>query len=91
MSDLFYPDSFTRDSDGDLSWYAWPGGYPLVYLDQFNDVYCPHCAAGIIDTPEGEYREIRCGFVYYEGPDMYCTECNEVIESAYGDPTVDNT
>ncbi len=33
-----------RDSNGQLSSYAWPGGYPIYYLDGESGVLCPKCA-----------------------------------------------
>lgn len=33
-----------RLEDGTLQSYAWPGGYPLYYLDKGNNVLCPDCA-----------------------------------------------
>ena len=25
--------------------YAWPGGYPMVYTDEYNGTLCPDCAS----------------------------------------------
>jgi hypothetical protein len=41
-----------RLESGELQSYAWPGGYPIYYLDGFNCVICPDCA----NKTETEYR-----------------------------------
>ena len=41
-----------RLDNGDLQSYAWPGGYPLYYLDGCNCVLCPACA----NASENEYK-----------------------------------
>jgi hypothetical protein len=33
-----------RQSDGKLPAYAWPGGYPIVYMARDNGILCPRCA-----------------------------------------------
>jgi len=75
-----------RDDDGGLLSYAWPGGYPIGYLDADNCVLCPECA-NLSDPDE------RCApvayFVHWEGAPVQCENCNEYIESAYGDPEDD--
>ena len=53
--------------------YAWPGGYPILYLDTDNSVTCSDCASKE-DT----------AFIHYEGVPLHCEECNSVTESAYG-------
>jgi len=73
-----------RESTGQLPAYAWPGGYPLYYLDHNGDVLCPQCAIAqdnAADAPAIVYSE-----VHWEGPPVYCDECAVAIESAYGDP-----
>lgn len=74
-----------RDEQGKLPAYAWPGGYPLIYLDKRDRVMCPACA----NLPKHERS--NCGNpiggdVYWEGPELECDECGEMIQSAYGDP-----
>lgn len=72
-----------RNSDGTLATYAWPGGYPLMYLTTFNNRLCPDCANSWQDD---EIETIAYGYVRWEGPAEYCDECGAEIESAYGDP-----
>jgi hypothetical protein len=35
---------------GSLDTYAWPGGYPIYYLDKRGDVLCPKCAQAILEA-----------------------------------------
>jgi hypothetical protein len=67
-----------RLKDGTLPAYAWPGGYPVFYLDGENCVLCPKCAN----------KEATAPTVYgvnWEDPQLFCEECNECIESAYAE------
>lgn len=84
-----------KDSSGELIKYAWPGGYPVIYLAQDGEVFCPDCANGKNDSdayvegtrPEedrDEQWEICGGDIYYEGDPIPCVHCNGEIESAYG-------
>ena len=82
-----------RDSIRDeLPAYAWPGGYPLVYLTLAGDELCAPCATVEVDTLcNGDaIRDERDApayvDVYYEGPPLSCAECFAEIESAYGCP-----
>ena len=70
--------------------YAWPGGYPILYLMDDADVLCSDCVnsnlnpahfGGIADGWRVEGRDI-----YWEGAPMHCAHCDKAIESAYGDP-----
>jgi hypothetical protein len=63
--------------------YAWPGGYPVVYIDKEGNDLCPNCANTL---RHDEYSPPIAGDVYWEGPVIHCEECNREIESAYGDP-----
>lgn len=61
---------------------AWPGCYPLVYIDSDGGELCPACA--------NKHRSVIVGGdVYWEGPALVCDECYALIESAYGDPEVE--
>lgn len=80
----------TRDSNGKLPAYAWPGGYQIIYLDQDNSVLCADCATKSLDNADEIPRFKPIAFdVYYEGPALQCDSCNKNIESAYGDPDAD--
>ena len=71
-----------EENDGKLPFYAWPGCYPLYYIDKENNVLCPECANNY-----DEYSEPLVDYdVYWEGPPMTCDNCGKEIESAYGDP-----
>jgi len=74
-----------RNDNGKLQSFAWPGGYPIFYLDSRSSVLCPDCA----NTEEASVcktSDIVAADVNYEDNDLYCDECSKRIESAYGDP-----
>ena len=73
-----------RDEDSKLPAFAWPGGYPVLYLDRENETLCPTCANTEDQTPDAE--PLTGWFIHYEGPPEFCAECNGQTESAYGDP-----
>ena len=81
-----------RNTDGKLPAYAWPGCYPILYLDQENSVLCAACATNSLDDPDEvpQFRPVACD-VYYEGEPETCTQCGTEIESAYGDPNEEET
>jgi len=68
-------------ADDHLPAYAWPGGYPLFYMDEENNVLCPRCA---FKDKDDEYRIITDYEINWEDSTLYCEECNDLIESAYG-------
>ena len=74
-----------RQSDGKLPAYAWPGGYPLLYLDYENSALCSSCATESMKDIVPQFRPVAYD-IYYEGPTLFCDQCNEEIESAYEDP-----
>jgi hypothetical protein len=65
---------------GKLPTLAWPGLYPMFYVDNEGEVLCPDCANkdGYADTITGQ----DCN---WEDPDLYCDDCNKRIESAYAE------
>ena len=64
-----------------LPTFAWPGGYPIVYLAEDGAGFCADCANQADAEPE-----ITAADVFYEGPSTFCDGCGREIESAYGDP-----
>ena len=76
-----------RQSDGKLPAYAWPGGYPIVYMAEDNGILCPKCANEYVPERDNQ-DQLRAVayFVHYEGPAEQCENCNVLIESAYGEP-----
>lgn len=70
-----------RDADGQLPAFAWPGGYPIVYLSADGSEWDADCAnQGDAEPPVTEY------YVFYEGTDVVCSGCGDLVKSAYGDP-----
>lgn len=74
-----------RHSDGSLPAYAWPGGYPLYYLDKCDNILCPDCANRDVD----ESQAVVDAGIHWEGEPLICDDCGCEIESAYG-PTDDD-
>ena len=58
------------------------GCYPLIFVSDSGDCFCSDCAKKVFL----DERTDVTSDIYYEGPTMYCDECNREIESAYGDP-----
>ena len=55
------------------------GMYPLILIPTDGKVICQDCA---------NKSKQKCfeGDIYYEGPDIECDECGQIIQSAYDDP-----
>jgi len=85
----------TRNQDGSLPAYAWPGGYPLYYICQDGGTLCPACANGgngsiayISNSSDGiddAQWHIVGQDVNYEDNLLFCGHCNAQIEAAYVD------
>lgn len=86
MSEPAELNAYRNREDGTLISYAWPGGYPMYYLDAQNNILCPDCAREFdsVDVPD-PYSPVA-GDVHWEGPPLTCDECGAEIQSAYGDP-----
>ena len=72
-----------KQDDGKLPHYAWPGGYPTVYMDSNGETLCAECAN---KPPEDSLSPVADWFIHYEGLPIICADCDKEIESAYGDP-----
>lgn len=75
-----------RDNDGRLSAYAWPGGYPICYVDSDGFALCPDCTNEIWTRFHYVWEMPTEYFIHYEGQPVSCEYCGREIESAYGDP-----
>ncbi len=71
-----------RNTDGLFPAFAWPGGYPIIYIDRSGMTVCAKCASREIDNAQA----VTACDVYWEGPTIQCDDCNDDIQSAYGDP-----
>lgn len=83
---------------GELPAFAWPGGYPIVYLTADGGDLCPDCANrknGSEAFIQGETQHVDSAdkqwamvafLIHYEGEPIVCDHCNAEIESAYGVP-----
>ena len=69
------------ENKGELPSFAWPGGYPIFYLDNENNVLCPECA-----NKHDEYNgEIIAHDINWEDKNLYCDDCSKRIDSAYAE------
>jgi hypothetical protein len=73
-----------RIPGGALDAYAWPGGYPIIYLDSNGETLCAKCAEADRDDPDTKPMQGRG--IHWEGAPEHCAECGEEIPSAYGEP-----
>lgn len=72
---------------GKLPAFAWPGGYPVVYITRGSEILCADCATEQIATGNDTNDDpVVTADVHWEGPDETCANCNKSIPSAYGDP-----
>lgn len=86
-----------RDGGGKLPAYAWPGGYPIIYVMGDGEVLCPACANGENGSEAYEPKDanpnhdrqwtIAEQVIHYEGEPETCAHCNATIPSAYGAET----
>lgn len=83
----------TRNEDGSLPAYAWPGGYPIFYVCQDGGTLCPACANGgngsiayIGKSPDGiddaQWRIVGQE-VNYEDDSLFCDHCKAKVDAAY--------
>ena len=70
-----------RLDDGTLAHHAWPGLYPLFYIDKQGNVLCPTCANRDAD----QAQEVIDVAINEENENLYCDDCGNKIESAYGE------
>lgn len=75
--------------------YAWPGGYPIVYIFRDGGACCPECANRNIDEIDADTRGGKrwnshggwalagCD-INYESEGEFCDHCGKLLESAYG-------
>lgn len=79
--------------------YAWPGGYPLIYVFRDGGCICPKCLNANVEEIEqasrgdNRHHPSGCGGwavdavdVHWEGEPVCCEQCHGEIESAYGMP-----
>jgi hypothetical protein len=59
--------------------YAWPGGYPLYYVDGEGNVLCAPCA-----SRDAEPSQTAIDYdINWEDPELTCDDCGAAIECAY--------
>jgi hypothetical protein len=78
-------DKLPRNTDGTLSKYAWPGGYPIIYICADGGVLCPKCAnenAHLSEITSPDWHVVAAD-VNWEDPYLHCDNCSQRIESAY--------
>lgn len=71
--------------------YAWPGGYPRYAVMEDGEALCAECckrnASLIIQASEYEDKQWSLAGIdiNWEDTSLVCSNCNEIIESAYGE------
>lgn len=74
--------------------FAFPGGHPIFYIDNENNVLCPTCADKWRNWKKFKGQPYRNAFedgaavdydINYEDSYLYCDECDRHIQSAYGE------
>lgn len=72
--------------EGELLPCAWPGMYPLYWLDSDNSVLCHKCAneSALCEDQIPSFLPVAAD-VNWEDDSLYCDNCNARIESAYGE------
>lgn len=73
-----------KDDKGQLPSFAWPGGYPIFYMDGDNCILCPKCANKFANDEQVNFRPVAFD-INWEDPSMICEQCNERIPSAYAE------
>lgn len=69
------------ENSGKLPPYAWPGGYPICYLDSEGSILCPHCATIEALDCDAIPQFAPVSFVVLESGEVECCEnCNAKIE-----------
>ena len=84
----------------ELSAYAWPGGYPIMYIardgwreedgtlgfNQYDRTESICCAKCAANVEEWPDLIVVGEYIHWEGEPEYCEWCNGFTESAYGNP-----
>ena len=60
------------------------GCYAITYLDRHDQTYCADCVNRAIDSHQLD-KDAVTPFIHWEGAPLYCENCNEDIESEYGE------
>jgi hypothetical protein len=74
------PKALAKGEDGKYPAHAWPGGYPIFYFDNENNVLCPKCA-----NKERMSTVVTASDINWENGSMFCDDCGENVECAYCD------
>lgn len=64
--------------------YAWPGGYPMFYMNKHDEVICPDCA----NKDDEEHGIDLFPGINWEDPFLICDICGKRIKSAYAEEEV---
>jgi len=79
-----------KSDDGTYLAYAWPGGYPIVYVMDDAEVLCADCmndpSNPIHGGGEADGWRLDGYQIHWEGAPEVCAHCNKEIPSAYGEP-----
>lgn len=84
------PHTLPRDDDGQLTAWAWPGGYPVYYVTADTGILCPDCARmaereNLAGDPDDPQWYVVFADINYENPSVHCDHCGNRIRSAYAE------
>ena len=69
--------------------YAWPGGYPIVYVTDDGGCLCPNCVQDNLEeigtTHKGSGWNVVGMDANWEDPSLFCDHCGNRIKSAYAE------
>ena len=72
--------------------FAWPGGYPMFAITTDGGCLCPKCCKDNYRIIRESQRDnsndgwqVEAVTINYEESDLICDNCNEIIQSAYGE------
>lgn len=78
-----------RDDAGKLPAYAWPGGYPLLYVLDDGESLCSDCVNDpsnpIHEGGEPDGWRLEGCEIHWEGSPATCAHCGRETPSAYGE------